>query len=136
MTIEGRSYLRYDTERFQELLNTKDWTIYDSIDDNVDDMWKIFETNITQVLDQMCPIRKLTVPESKPKWMNNEILVLMRKRDAMYKNARRKKDTVLWRKAKFLCNRVEMLIKNYKIEKIQEELNRIKNRPKQFWANI
>ena len=134
--VEGRSYLRYDTDRFQQLLSDKDWSAYDNNDIDVDKLWELFESNIRQVLDQICPIKKLSVPESTPKWMNNEILVLMRKRDAMYKKARRNNDIVLWRKAKFLRNRVEMLIKNYKKEKIEEELIRNRNRPKQFWASI
>ena len=41
-----------------------------------------------------------------------------------------------WRKAQFLRNRVESLIKSYKKEKIQSELNRNKDYPKIFWENI
>ena len=134
--VEGRSYLRYSTERFQALLNELDWDIYDSKEDNPEILWDIFEKNIIEVLDQICPIKKLTVPENKPKWLNNDLLVLMRKRDAMYREARRKKDPILWRKAKFLQNRVEMSIKRYKKEKIEGELIRNRTNPKKFWANI
>ena len=54
----------------------------------------------------------------------------------MYKVARKKKDPVSWRKARFLRNRVELSIKTFKKEKIQEELIRNKTNPKKFWENV
>ena len=77
--VEGRSYLRYSTERFQDLLNGLDWDIYDQSEDNPEVLWDIFEHNIVLILDKICPIRKLAVPEYKPEWLNNEILLLMRR---------------------------------------------------------
>ena len=68
--------------------------------------------------------------------MKNEIVVLTLKRDSMYKLACKKKDQVLWRKAKFLRNRVKTSKTKFKREKIQEELNRNRTNPKIFWANI
>ena len=134
--VEGRSYLRYNTERFQALLTEQDWETFDMNNDDPELLWDIFVKNISDVLDQMCPIKKLSVPETKPNWLNNDILLLMRKRDMMYREARKKNDPVLWRKAKFLRNRVESTIKAYKRDKIQAELNRNRNKPKKFWANI
>ena len=84
----------------------------------------------------ICPIRNLIVPESKPDWLTNDIVQLMRRRDKMYKEARRKKDPVLWRKATFLRNRVEMVIKTFKREKIKSELEQNRDNPKRFWGNI
>ena len=54
----------------------------------------------------------------------------------MYKEARRKKDAILWRKATFLRNRVEMTIKSHKRDKIRNELERNRANPKKFWENI
>ena len=124
--MKGRSYLRYDSEIFQNKFNNLDWSSFDDSIDEPNKLWELFEKNITQVLDELCPIRLLTVPESKPKWLNNEILLLIRKRDKMYKEARRKNNLITWRKAHFLRNRVEMLIKQRKKEKIQEDLLRKK----------
>ena len=135
-TVRGRSYLRYDSDVFKEKLGDVDWDNFDNINGDPDMSWDIFQKNITKVLDEMCPIKNLTVPIQKPKWLNNEILVLMRKRDKTYRVARANNDVTTWRKARFLRNRVEMLIKNYKKEKIQGELFRHKNNPKKFWENI
>ena len=99
-------------------------------------MWECFEGNVTKALDMMCPICKITVSCTKPDWLNNEIIVLMRKRDLVYKKARKTKQSTDWRKATFLRNRVDIFIKNYKIRKITENLNRYRNNPVKFWKEI
>ena len=99
-------------------------------------MWDCLENNITTILNQICPIRNLIVPETKPDWLTNDIVQLMRRRDKMYKTARRKKDPILWRKATFLRNRVEMVIKNHKRDKIRNEFQENRDNPKKFWRNI
>ena len=81
-------------------------------------MWDCLEANIRTTLDKMCPIRTLTVPESKPAWLNNDIILLMHKRDKMFRLARHRNKPVSWRKTVFLRNRVEMAIKSSKREKI------------------
>ena len=66
------------------------------------------------------------VPEYKPDWLDNDIVQLMRKGYKMYKEARRKKDPTLWRKATFLRNRVEISIKTHKRQKVKHELQQHK----------
>ena len=118
------------------MLDNKDWARFDNAEDDPNTLWEIFINNLTLVLDEMCPIKQLTVPEHKPKWINNEILLLMRKRDKTYREARAKNDPIIWRKARFLRNRVELMIKNRKKEKIQGELNKNRTSPKKFWNSI
>ena len=77
-------------------------------------MWDIMENNICTTLDPLCPIRQLTI--SKPNWLNNDIILLMRKRDKMYRKARYSNDSIIWRKATFLRKRVEIAIKMSKRE--------------------
>ena len=91
----------YDENIFPRELEGKNWDTFANSDDP-SDMWNCFETNITNVLDRMCPIKQLVVPESEPDWLTNDVVQLIRKRDKMYKDARRKKDPTTWRKATFL----------------------------------
>ena len=135
ITIRGRSYLRYEKEVFQRSLEGSSWELFDASDDP-EIMWDIMEKNIIDILDNICPIKDLVVPESKPDWLNDDIIQLMRKRDKIYKEARKKNDPVTWRKAIFLRNRVEMLIKNSKRDKIQREFQANRNNPKKIWESI
>ena len=131
----GRSYLRYDKELFGQILNQQDWTVFDDLTD-VTKMWDILETNISASLNEICPIRNLRVSESKPHWLNNELIQLMRKRDVAYRKARRTKIKTDWIKATFLRNRVETFIKKFKKRKITDSLNRNRNNPAKFWRDI
>ena len=120
----GRSYLRYNEETFSQLLVQQDWAIYDNTTD-VDLMWSELEENISDALDEICPIRELLVSDTKPDWLNNEII-----------QARKSKHEVDWRKAVFLRNRVETLIKTFKQKKIKDNLNRHRSNPSKFWKEI
>ena len=48
-------------------------------------MWDCLENNITTVLNNICPIREVIVPESKPNWLTNDIVQLMRRKDKVIK---------------------------------------------------
>ena len=99
-------------------------------------MWAELLSNITKALDINCPIRELLVSDTKPQWLNNEIIQVMRRRDAAYRKARKTNNEVDWRKATFLRNRVELLIKTYKKEKIRDNLDRNRNNPTKLWKEI
>ena len=136
ITVRGRSYNRYDTVEFQRLLANSNWNDFDRTDDP-NQLWSELECNITTSLDSLCPIRNLMVPKCKPDWLTNDLVQLMRKRDKAYGRARKHKtDQVLWRKATFLRNRVESLIKQHKKNKIQLELQQNRLNPNKFWNSI
>ena len=134
-TTSGRSYIRYDKTIFCQILSRQDWTSFDESED-VDEMWKYFEGNLNKSLDVICPVRTINVLNTKPDWLSNEIIQLMRKRDKAYKKARRTKHDVDWRKAIFLRNRVDMFIKQYKKHNIVRNLEMHKNNPNKFWKEI
>ena len=98
--------------------------------------WDIFDDNIRAALDLICPIRKLTIPEDKPKWLTADIINLMRDRDALCKRARRTGNQDDWNIARLLRNRVQYAIRTYKAEQIKSDLNRFKNNPQKFWSKI
>ena len=133
--VQGRSYLRYDKDEFQRLPANSNWEVFDQVNDP-NQLWQEIESNITRSLDRICPIRNLIVPKSKPDWLTNDLVQLMRKRDKTYQEARKRNDPVTWRKAQFLRSRVESLIKQHKKNKIQTELQQNRLNPNKFWNNI
>ena len=134
-TTRGRSYIRYNRDVFSRLLEQQDWTSFDNTND-IDKMWREIELNITKSLDEICPVQELLVSDSKPEWLNNEIIQVMRNRDKSYRQARKTRKDVDWRKAVFLRNRVEILIKTFKKNKINDNLERHRNNPTKFWKEI
>ena len=134
-TITGRSYIRYDKAIFCNILSQKEWSVFDRSND-VNEMWQIFEKHISDSLNVMCPIKTVKVSDSKPVWLSNEIIQLMRRRDQAYIKAWRTGNSVDWRKATFLRNRVDTFIKLHKKEKITNNLEQHRNNPVKFWDEI
>ena len=134
-TTTGRSYIHYDSEDFCQLFSQQDWTSFDDSEE-INEMWEIIEKNISKSLDVHCPIRTIRVSDTKPVWLNNEIIQLMRRRDKAYKRARRTKSDIDWRKATFLRNRVESFIQNYKKRTIINKLETHQHNPNKFWKEI
>ena len=131
----GRSYLHYNKDQFGQTLTEQDWTNFD-LSTDVAVLWETIEINISKSLDLTCPIRKLTVSNTKPEWLSGEVLQLMRKRDAAYRKARQTQNDIEWRKAILLRNRVESFIKQHKRRKITESLARHRNNPVKFWKEV
>ena len=84
----GRAYKNYNTEAFLRLLESQNWASYLE-KNNPETLWTIFINNITLSLDTLCPVKKLTVVDSKPRWLSNALLLQMRDRDKAFKKARR-----------------------------------------------
>ena len=80
---------------------------------------KLFK-HITAVLDCIWPLTTVFVPTTKPKWIINDIIELMRDRDSFYRKARRYGQPDDWNIARFLRNRVDTAIRNYQSEFIKD----------------
>ena len=76
--------------------------------------------NIDSSLEEVCPIKTLTIPVNSPKWLNRDIIELMRDRDAAYRRARKHNNPDDWNLAKFYRNRTEEAI-NYNKSKYMKE---------------
>ena len=77
----------------------------------------------------------MIISDQKPKWLNNDIINIIRDRDSFYKKARRSGNQDDWNIARFVKSRVQMAIKTYKSEKIKQERDRYKNNPTKFGRN-
>ena len=131
----GRSYLRFDEDVFLRQLSHLGWESFDESNDP-EKLWNIFLGNITKVLDDLCPFRRLTVVDNKPDWLNNDLLVLMRQRDRAYRRARRTNLIDDWDIARHLRNMVNMAVKTSKANVIRDKLERYQHSPKKFWQEI
>ena len=127
----GRSYMNYDEDVFVNLLDHADWENFEEINDP-EILWDIFHQNIIKILDQVCPIKSLTVVD----WLTNELLSVMRQRDKAYKKARRTNLTHDWAQAKQLRNRVKTAVRTSKANVIKDKLERYQHNPKKFWQEI
>lgn len=63
-------------------------------------------THIMNTVNKHCPIRKLKHTISKPAYLTDEIISLMKERDRAFKLARRLGSTEAWADARLIRNRV------------------------------
>ena len=117
--VWGRSYRIYESNRFKRSIIEADWSEFDDTGDP-EKLWEIMREIFEKPLDKFGPITKLMIPEKKPKWINADILKLMRDRDTFYRRARRTGDQDAWNIARYLQNEVNMAIKTFKLLKLNQ----------------
>ena len=88
----------------------------------------MFIKNIIRSLNVLCPIKLLTVVDTKPRWLSNALLQKMRMRDKPFKKARKTNCQEDWNMAKQLRNDLSMDIQTAKSNFIKTELNNNKNK--------
>ena len=98
--------------------------------------WEFIYTNITKILDRMCPIRNFNIKNYRPDWMTKELIELVKDRDYFYKKAKRCGDTDSWNIAKFLRNSTNSCIRKAKRDFVLNELDKDSNNSKKFWKVI
>ena len=62
--VVGRSYLHYDKEVFNRILQAWDWVQFDTVTDP-GILWECFDSNVKKSLDILCPIKDLNVVNNK-----------------------------------------------------------------------
>ena len=84
----GRSYKNFRDSEFLEEIMKIDWNIFLESDPNVNNQMDTFLNKITDIINVMAPIRRLTRREvslqDKP-WITRGILKSMHRRDQLYK---------------------------------------------------
>ena len=133
--FEGRSYRHFDRESFKTALLEVDWTEVYSLSDP-GESWNFILTNITQILDQVCPVRSFHVKNYRPEWVTNELMEQIQDRDYFYSKAKMTGDEDDWNIAKFLRNQTNANIRKAKRDFIMEELDANADNCKKFWEVI
>ena len=82
----GRSYRKYDKEKFSHNLQLCNWDNCYSTD-NPDYAWELMYDNITQEIDIMCPQKHFKIKNKKDPWISDELLEQIKDKDNLLKKA-------------------------------------------------
>ena len=88
VTFTGRYYKNYDKELFSENLQNQDSAIFNE-NNNTEDLWSVMIDNITNCIDNMCPLKQFKVRNSDKPWFTNEILEQIKDKDRAFRKAKR-----------------------------------------------
>ena len=103
--IRKRSYKNFDPAQFIAAIQQVSWLdVYLCTD--VDMAVKLLSSKITNILDQMAPMKTIQVRSSYNPWISQETKDLMTERNQAQKEAAETGDPDKWRKYKQLRNRI------------------------------
>jgi len=80
--VQGRSYINFDSNKFQEDLRNSDWSDVNRTQ-SVDEKWDAIEGIITGILDRSCPVKTMTIPVSRDPWITRDLLRLLSEKNKM-----------------------------------------------------
>ena len=93
--FKGRSYKNYVKEIFEFNLIHQDWQNFFELTEP-NQLWTIFHKNILESLRIMCPLKTFKIRKFKEIWVSNEILELIKDKDAALRKAKRTKSETDW----------------------------------------
>ena len=101
--------------------------------EDVEDTWNFIKRNMEMVLDILAPVRNFKFGSSKPGWLSNDLMELMKDRNHALKRASKSKNENNKKYARNIRNLVNHQIKKARSDYVQEQLNTLKDKPKKFW---
>ena len=135
ITFTGRSYKHYNVNSFQEKLTSMNWEDYYRLD-NPDLLWDNMERKITQILDVMCPYKTYSVKETKEPWVTPEVLEQIKRKDEIWRAAKRSKDSRKMGEARKLRNKTTEYIRICKQNYIKNIVHENLTDQKKIWNEI
>ena len=134
-TFKGRSYRNYDVNIFKQEIVEQNWNeLFASTEP--EKIWDIMLSKITEVADNMCPVKEFKIKKYKDPWITPEILDLINEKDRALKKAKKTKKELDWIIARHLRNNCLSKIRKSKGEFVRDELDTHKSDSKKFWKKI
>ena len=81
--FKGRSYKNLNKDVVENMLRNVDWATFANFD--IDSCWNYLLENIMDILDNVCPEKKIKFAKNRPSWLTNDLINLMKERDRLLK---------------------------------------------------
>ena len=104
--------------------------------DNPDLLWDNMERKMTQILDVMCPYKTYSVKETKEPWVTPEVLEQIKKKDEIWRAAKKSKDSRKMGEARKLRNKTTEYIRICKQNYIKNIVHEHLTDQKKIWNEI
>ena len=131
----GRSYRKYDKEKFTQNLQLCNWDNFYSTD-NPDYAWELMYDYIKVEIDIMCPQKHFKIKNKKDPWISDELLEQIKDKDNLLKKAKKSNKQEDWDEARRLRNQTKANIRVAKAEFIKSKLEENHKDAKKFWKSL
>lgn len=133
--VIGRTYKDFDETAFRADISDLDPNqIFCDYDPET--VWDPLYSHIVSIVNAHCPLRILRLTTSRPKYLTDDILALMRERDKAFKAARTLNSANAWHNARTLCSKVAKELRAAKRNYILKQLDAVKGDGRKFWHII
>lgn len=122
-------------EKLEEELQNQNWEDFYQTTDPTK-CWNIMYSLFLNVLDNLCPEKTFKEVRKRSEWITLYLFEIMIRRDALFKEAKSKKDNDKWAEAKQFRNTVNEACKNAKSDFIKKSLDEEKSDPRKFWNRL
>ena len=130
-----RLFNRLDLKVLGNLIETCDWSsFYENPDPN--SKWLFLKNKVSEILEIMCPLKKIYVRKTQPPWFSPQISKLIREREKLSRLFRNTGDSDVLRMLKIVRNTVTESVRNARSAYVKVSLTRNKNNPRKFWRII
>ena len=133
--FRGRSYSKFDENIFKNLMRNIQWENH-LVKDNPNETWNRVIKIVEECIDKMIPVKRFRFAKSKPEWISNEIIELLKDRDRSLSRASRTKNQIDKDIARKIRNQTNKIIRKAKQDFIKDKLRTLRNDPKKFWEQI
>ena len=132
----ARNYSKFSNESFRDDVSIQKW---DNNLEDVNDQFNDFLARLEGCVDRHAPIKELNQREkeliNKP-WITKEIIKLIKKRNRIFKNKKKKADVNTIRTYNLFRNRINQEIKNSKKRYYADYFTEHNNNIKKTWEGI
>lgn len=95
LNIQGRSYKSLNIENFCTNISNVDWDeIFATSDPN--EIWRKMKVHFTLVINKHCPEREFRIHAECPSYLGEELILMMKDRDEVFRMVRRRGDERSW----------------------------------------
>ena len=112
-----------------------DWGNFDQLNDP-NRLWDLMLLNISDSLDNICPLKNSKIKKYKEPWLSQELLELIKDKDIYLKKAKRTKLPNDWEIARRYRNDCLAKIRKAKADFVKSELDINSNDSNKIWKNI
>ena len=130
-TFTGRSYRNYSKNEFQDRVINADWYNFRK-ETTVEGKWKKLIAIIEDSINVSCPLKNFKIKQVKEPWITAPLIELIKDKDIAIKQAKKRKDPLLWENAKRLRNACTNRLRKARADYIKENLENNAGNSKNF----
>ena len=131
-----RAFNNINPEELNSLLENCDWSPFDNVTPDLNDMLTKLTQNLTFAVDSLAPLKTVIPKKRQPPWINSELHTLYNKRDAALRRYKRKRHRAALDEFLRLRALSTDITKQVRTDYIHDSLEKTLSNNRNFWKRL